>query len=272
MFITMIALAGCSSFCFECDENDKNNERKEDDLTKAKAIEKIHLKNEEIIEFRKRTEPHYQGVVFNNRSILPESTIDREIDASEQWLAIQPYLNQHIYNDVQSLINPQADAQKYINLLLSLLTDGKVYQAVVLETNEQAPYYPGKYIFITRKEIESCQDEAILSELLSFRLVRNDYLNKHIEYSLLDKRDIKRSMTEIIQKDRSNWEEYSLDDDNNLSLEITKKVTIMMIRAGFKPNHSFTLEELPIVHSPGNPPHKSLEYITPLKRHKKVFD
>ena len=268
MFIAMLCLVGCSSFYFGC----KDKEEKEDDLEKPTKIQKTNLSKEDIIEFRKRTDPHYQGIVLNNRSIISKSIIDLKTNESEQWLDIMPHLDQHISKDVQNIINSQTDAQKYINLLLSLLTEDRMYQASVLETNDQAPYYPGRDIFITRKEIENCQDEAILAEILSFRLVRNDYLNKHIDYSLFDKKDVKKALTEIIQKDRSEWEHYALDSSNNLNPEITDKVAVIMIRAGFKPSFSFSLDALPGFHSPGPGPNKSLEYITPLKRHKKVFD
>lgn len=270
LLLALLFLVGCSSFCFG--DKDKDKAEKEHDISKAEAIENVYLKKKEIIDFRKNTDPNYPGIVLNNQSILPESAIDMTINNSDKWLNIQPHLNQHIYKDVQDMINPQADAQKYINLLLSLTTDGKIYQAVVLETDKQTPFYPGKYIFISRKEIESCQDEAVLLELLSFRLVRNDFLNKNIDYDLFDDNDIRKSLTNIIEKNRAKWEKYFLDSKNNLNTEVTNKVAVAMIRAGFKPTYNFSLKNLPHFKSTTNPPIKSLEHISPLKRHKKVFD
>lgn len=268
MFCVILVLVGCSSFCFGGKDKDKN----EEELPKAKAIENIYLEKDDVANFQKRTDQNYQGIVLNNRSIVRKPAIDLEGKSSKEWLSIQPHLNQFIYREVENIVNSQVDAQEYINLLLSLMTDGKFYQAVVLESNEQAPYFPGKYIFITRSEIENSQDEAVLSEILSYRLVRNDFLNNNIDYSLFDFNDIKNSLTEIIQKDRDEWEKYSYDSTKQLNVEVINKIAVMMIRAGYKPSYTFSLDNLPGYHPMGNQPHKSLENITPLKRHKKVFD
>lgn len=268
MLLLMLFLTGCSSFCF----GSKDKEARIDDVKKAEKFADVKISQEEYIDFRKKTDHKYEGIIFNNRSIIPRSLLDNTVTTTEQWLELQPHLNHHMYQDVQNILNPQADAQKYINLLLSLLTDGKIYQAIILESKEQAPFFPGNYIFINRQEIENCQDEAILAEILSFRLVRNIYLNNNINYSLFDKSDIRKSITNLIQKDRDKWDKYALDSENKLNKKVTDQVAVLMLRAGFKPSFAFTLDELPGFHKSRRHPDKNLEFIEPLKRHKKVFD
>lgn len=255
LLVAVIFLGGCSSFCF----GNRDKEKKERNKSKPETIAEIKLERQEIVEFRKRTAPDYEEIVALNRSFISETAIAETIFTTKEWLVIQPNLKQFTFKEVRKLINSQADAQKYVNLLLSLLTDEKNYQAVVLETNEDAPYYPGSYLFITRKEIENCQDERDLAEILSFRLIRNDYLNKNIDYNLFDKHKSEESLRDIIQKDKSKWDEYALNSANNLQEEISDNIAVMMIRAGFEPSF----------------PHKraiNIKYISPLMRHKKVFD
>ena len=263
-----LCLMGCSSFWFGCDEKEK----REDVLEKPTKLSEIYLTREEIMEFQKRSDQHYQGIIINNRSMIPESPVKPDYTSTESWKNIQHHLNQYISKDVQNIINPQADAQKYINLFLSLLTDRKDYHAFVLETNDQVTCYPGSYIFISRMEIQNCQDEAVLAELLSFKLIRNEFLNKNIDYSLFSDEDVKKSLTDIIQKDKLAWEKYALDPSNNINPEVKNQVAALMIRAGFKPSFAYSLDDFPGFHSQRHKPIKNLEFLTPLKRHKKVFD
>ncbi len=266
ILIAMFSLVGCSSFYFGCKDNKENSKNQN------KTIDNIHLGMREVGDFRRSTAPDYHLIVQNNKKILPEIVIDYDSYKSENWFIALPYIEEFIYEDIKDIINPQKDAQRYINLLLSLVSDTMKYHAIVLETNNDAPYYPGEYIFISRKEIESCQDEAELAEILSFRLVRNDYLNLNAEFSKLDKKNINESLLTIIQKAKENWNNYAHDSYNILNPEVSDKVAMMMIRAGFKPSFPYSLENLTGYHPIANDSNISLRFIPPLLRHKKVFD
>lgn len=266
ILIAMLSLVGCSSFYFGCIVKQENSK------TQKKTLDNIHLGMREVGDFRRRTAPNYQKIVMNNRQILSIAVIEYDRYKSENWFIAQPYIEEFIYEDIKDIINPQKDAQRYINLLLSLVSDTMKYQAIVLETNNDAPYYPGEYIFISRKEIESCQDEAELAEILSFRLVRNDYLNLNAEFSKLDKKNINESLLTIIQKAKENWNNYAHDSSNILNPEVSDKVATIMIRAGFKPSFPYSLETLTDYHPTQIDSNISLSFITPLLRHRKVFD
>ncbi len=266
ILIAMLSLVGCSSFYFGCKDNKENSKNQN------KTIDNIHLGMREVGDFRRSTAPDYHLIVQNNKKILPEIVIDYDRYKSENWFIALPYIEELIYDNIKDIINPQKDAQRYINLLLSLVSDTMKYHAIVLETNNDAPYYPGEYIFISRKEIERCQDEAELAEILSFRLVRNDYLNLNAEFSKLDKKNIEESLSMIINEAKESWEVNNSASSDFFNQDLLNKVASMMIRAGFKPSYSFTLESLPSYRHNESNSDIEIEYVLPLQRHKKVFD
>ena len=266
ILITILSLIGCSSFYFGCKGENESSK------AKNKTIENIHLGMREVGDFKRRTAPDYHLIVQNNKIILPEKVINYDRYKSENWFIALPYIEKVIYDNIKNIINPQKDAQRYINLLLSLVSDTMKYHAIVLETNNDIPYYPGEYIFISRKEIESCQDEAELAEILSFRLVRNDYLNLNAKFSQLNKKNIDESLSMIINEAKESWEVNNSASSDSFNQDLLDKVASMMIRAGFKPSYSFNLESLPSYrHNESNADIK-IQYIAPLQRHKKVFD
>jgi len=107
---------------------------------------------------------------------------------------------------------------------------------------------------------------------LSFRLVRNDYLNLNAEFSKLDKKNIEESLSMIISEAKESWEVNNSASSDFFNQDLLNKVASMMIRAGFKPSYSFTLESLPSYRHNESNSDIEIEYVLPLQRHKKVFD
>lgn len=257
--LTLVCLLGCSSFQFGFNKkDDKRNEA----LDSTPIIE-LTLTKDEISEFKKKTDPNYDRIVANNRAILINSIFTDQKTDPCLWTNLNPKLNHLINLEMKSKLTPQADAQKYINLLLSLLDESGEYRAVIVESTIEPTYFVGRYIFIGRKEIESCPDEAALAEILSYRLFRNVEINKHFDLKQPQGITKAKELTKSIEAVKADWEK---DDDRNLSSD--DAVMLIMGRAGFMASqegkqYSSQIKEF----FDGK-----LEFVTPLQRHKKVFD
>lgn len=257
--LTLVCLFGCSSFQFGFNKkDDKRNEA----LDSTPIIE-LTLTKDEISEFKKKTDPDYEKIVANNRAILTNSIFTDQKTDPCLWTNLNPKLNHLINLKMKSKLTSQADAQKYINLLLSLLDESGEFRAVVVESTTEPTYFVGRYIFIGRKEIESCPDEAVLAEILSYRLFRNMEINKR--FALKQPQGITKAkkLTASIEAVKADWE-----TDSDSKLASADAVMLIMGRAGFMPSQEGVQHSSEIKESFDG----YLEFVTPLQRHKKVFD
>ncbi|MBI9032563.1 hypothetical protein JEZ13_11265 [bacterium] len=263
----MLCLSGCSHFFFGSREKDKD----EKIMQERTSLQDLTLSKDEIVRFHKATSPNYQQIISNNRAILPPYPLGLSSDFNKHWPLIQADLDYLISTEVKNYINPQADAQKYLNLMLSLIDEKNEYQAIVLESKKEVPYFIGKYIFISRQEIEGCQDEGDLLKILVYRLIRNNLLNNQIDFSQIKNNITLELISTINQEVSKSWEKYATSDLYFPNLEIRIQTALIMNRAAFKPEND----------EPGNQTsdltldskdQANLMFITPLQRHKKVFD
>ncbi len=262
-----LCLSACSYFYFGPRDKDKDDKL----IQERNSLLDLSLSEYEIARFHKQTSPNYQQVVSNNRAILPPYPLALSSDFNKHWPLIQADLNYLISTEVKNYLNPQADAQKYLNLMLSLIDENNEYQAIVLESKKETPYFIGKYIFISRQEIEGCQDEGDLLKILVYRLIRNNFINNQIDFSQI-RNNISYDLISKLNKEvNEEWEKYASSDLYFPNLEIRIQTALIMNRAGFKEDYDDSGIETALPSNKSDEESK-LMFSSPLQRHKKVFD
>lgn len=259
--LVVFSLFGCTPFQFGFNKKDD----KKIEALDSQPIIDITLSANEISQFNKKTDSSYEEIVASNRAILPNSIFAGYKTDPCLWTNLNPVLNNLINLEMKSAVTPQQDAQKYINLMLSLLDESREYRAVVVETDAEPAYFVGRYIFIGRKEIESCRDEAVLAEVLSFRLLRNVQINRRFELKHPLYTDKSKKLAEIIKVVKSEWE---IDYESDVNSHIYDSVMLIMRRAGFEPSRESVNESDQVKEYLG----RTLKFVKPLQRHNKVFD
>ena len=259
--LVVFSLFGCTPFQFGFNKKDD----KKIEALDSQPIIDITLTATEISQFKKKTNPNYDEIITSNRAILSNSIFaDSKTDPC-LWTNFNPLLNNLMNREMRSKVTPQQDAQNYINLMLALLDESREYRAVVVETDDEPAYFVGRYIFIGRKEIESCVNEAVLAEVLSFRLLRNVLLNQRFALKHTLSTNKTKKLTEITEAVKAEWE---ADYESDVNSQVYDSVMLIMRRAGFEPSRESVNESVQVKEYLG----RTLKFVTPLQRHKKVFD
>ncbi len=177
LILVVILCFACSSFQLDKKCEEAKTETKDTSL--QDLIEESLPSKKEIAKFQKRTSQQYQAIISNNKEIV-KTVCDNSVDEySSNWQVEYVEVERFLYNKFKDKLNPQKDAQEYINLMLKLVVGiNDDLTAIVLENADSSLQYPGRYIFFSRKEIECFESERELMNSMLFKLVENSQLNK----------------------------------------------------------------------------------------------
>jgi hypothetical protein len=161
LVISIICILCVACTCFHLDSKAEKVVTNKETLTLEYLTKDFVPTEKEIVAFRKKTSPNYKEVIANNKKAVYMTPLLPILEGNKTYEEYRDKIEEISYNAYKDKLTPQADAQKYMNLMLSLVkpvqTDYRVI--VVEEIVDDYHVYPSKYIMVDRIELQNLNDE-----------------------------------------------------------------------------------------------------------------
>jgi hypothetical protein len=264
LMIVGFLLLSCSSFHLDSKAEKCITEKRKKTL--RYLLKESQPSQNEIEQFMKRTAPNYNEVINHNKDLVYMTPLLPIIEGNSRYEKSRDELEEIYYNAYKDRLTPQADAQKYMNLMLSLVHPLQTeYEVVVVEEyysglisifdSRNYIQLPGKYIVITRQDIEKCPNEQALMRLLVQEIHELRFVN-----TLFQNRSGSTYLKDVIKYIRSRVQHvlYVRLDPTEIG-SFYGSISDMLARSGFANE---------VIHRKYN----KIMFFQPKMRHKKVFD